>query len=77
MQLNDDTNSVEATLNINTNESLLDASDINNLHATSDSASNICNPGLQIDKILENMSKNPENRKDTNADSDWLHSLLT
>lgn len=79
MQLDDEMNKTETNLNIEMllepDKSLFGANDINNLNTTNNSASNISNVSLNIDKILEDIL-NTENHITENINNDWLHSLM-
>ncbi|GAB1864984.1 hypothetical protein CAJAP_06063 [Camponotus japonicus] len=79
MQLDDEMNKTETNLNIEMllepDKPLFGANDINNLNTTNNSASNISNVSLNIDKILEDIL-NTENHITENINNDWLHSLM-
>ncbi|XP_019883169.1 uncharacterized protein LOC105251547 isoform X2 [Camponotus floridanus] len=78
MQLDDEMNKTETNLNIEMllepDKQLFGANDINILN-TNNSASNISNVSLNIDKILEDIL-NTENHITENINNDWLRSLM-
>lgn len=79
MQLDNEMNKTETNLSIDmlleTDKPLFDANDINNLNTTNNSALNISDVSLNIDKILEDIL-NTENHIPENINNDWLHSLM-
>lgn len=79
MQLDDKMNKTETNLNtdilLETDKQLFDANNINNLNTINNSALNISDVSLSIDKILEDIL-NAENHITENINNDWLHSLI-